>query len=474
MNLQIDESSENANGVGSNDMKTPLLEDGGSAFDGKVTAVLLVSTFVAVCGSFNYGLAVGYSSPVESAIIDDLGLSTAEYSLFGSMITIGGTLGAVVCGKLSDYLGRRGTMGVTCIFFIVGWFSIAASQAAWSLDMGRIFLGFSLGLICFVVPVYIAEITPKNLRGTFVAFHMLMLCAGISAAFILGVLISWRILAILGIVPSLIELIGLFFIPESPRWLTKMGKDKEFDAALQRLRGANADTSEEAAYIREYTKSLGLIPEVNILQLFQKKYARTLTVGVGLFVFQQQTGMNGILYYASSICQSAGLSGRVGSIALALIQIPAITLTVLCMERFGRRPLLMVSASGLCLGCTVAGLSYLLQDHGLLTWFSPYLVLIGVTIYFLAYPIGVGGITYLVVAEIYPMNIKGLAGSTATLAGWLSSWIVAYGFNFSMGWSSAGTFFILAGVSALTVLFVAILVPETKGRTLEEIQASID
>ncbi|GAB4855497.1 hypothetical protein Ancab_024115 [Ancistrocladus abbreviatus] len=441
--------------------------------DSSVTSVLVLSTFVAVLGSLNYGLSVGYSSPVQSEIMDELGLSTAEYSLFGTLLTVGGLVGAIACGKTSDYLGRRGTLGLTSVLYIIGWLSIAVSQAAWSLDLGRLFLGFSDGLIAYVVPVYVAEITPKNRRGGFVVLHMLMIVFGISVAYILGLIVSWRILALIGIVPSLVQLIGLCFIPESPRWLVKIGKDKEFEVALQRFRGENADVSEEAADIKEYTESLQQISEVNILELFQKKYAYVLTVGVGLFALSQLSGLNGIIYYASSIFESAGFSGTVGTIAVALIQIPAAILPVICMDKYGRRPLLMISAAGLCLGNLLSGLSYLLQDFGLLKGFSPYLVLIGIVMYAAMYPLGMGGIIFVIISEIYPINIKGLAGSLATLVGWLSSAFVTYAFNFSMEWSSAGTFFILAGVCAFTFLFVVKLVPETKGRTLEEIQASI-
>ncbi|GMH13175.1 hypothetical protein Nepgr_015016 [Nepenthes gracilis] len=388
---------------------------------------------------------VGYSSPAESGIVDDLHLSTAEYSLFGSLLTIGGAIGAIVSGRLADYLGRRLTLGVTDLFAIIGWLSIAVSQTAWSLDLGRLLLGISLGLTAYVVPVYVAEITPKDRRGQFVVFHMFMIVTGISVAFLLGVILSWRLLAVVGIIPSLVQLIGVFMIPESPRWLAKIGKSDEFEAALQRLRGVNVDITEEAAEIKEYTDSLKQISEVNILQLFQRKYAYVLTVGVGLFALSQLMGTNGILYYASSVFESAGFSGHVGSIALAVIQIPAVFVPVVCMDKFGRRVLLMVSAAGLCFGCFLAGLAYVFEDFGLLKGVSPYMVLIGVLIYAFMYPVGMGATIFLIIAEIYPLNIKGLAGSMATLAGWLCSWFVAYTFNFSMEWSSGRDVFYISG-----------------------------
>ncbi|GMH13173.1 hypothetical protein Nepgr_015014 [Nepenthes gracilis] len=205
--------------------------------DSSVTGVLLFSIFTAVCGSLVCGCAVGYTSPVESAMMADLGLSTAEFSLFGSLLTVGGLLGSLVSGKIADYIGRKRTMGLSDILCLIGWLAIACSQGAWSLDLGRVLLGFGLGLTVFVVPVYIGEIAPKDLRGGSVLVHQLVICFGISLMFFVGLVITWRILALIGIIPCLMQLLFTFFIPESPRWLVKIGQDKEFEAALHCLRG---------------------------------------------------------------------------------------------------------------------------------------------------------------------------------------------------------------------------------------------
>ncbi|KAL2942216.1 Sugar transporter ERD6-like 5, partial [Bienertia sinuspersici] len=238
---------------------------------------------------------VGYTSPVQTEIMKDLDLTKAEYSLFGSMINIGGIFGAILCGKTTDYLGRK--------------------NAAWLLDLGRWMLGFAVAV---TVPVYLAEFTPKNLRGGFVVFHVLMVTVGTSAVFIIGLITSWRTLALIGtihaslhlnsvlvipkfwwfknfyvpgIIPSLVQVAGSFFIPESPRWLMMMSKNKEFEAALQRLRGSFADISQEAADIRDCVESLHQMEQVSTLQLFQKKYAYALSVSprmgtIALALFQ--------------------------------------------------------------------------------------------------------------------------------------------------------------------------------------------
>ncbi|GLT95014.1 hypothetical protein SLE2022_127210 [Rubroshorea leprosula] len=444
---------------------TESLKGGSSA-----TAVLVFSTFIAVCGSYVFGATVGYSSPAEAGIMEDLGLSEGQYSVFGSIMTIGAMLGALMSGKVADLVGRRGAMGISEAFCLTGWLAIAFSQAAWLLDIGRLFGGCGVGLLSYVVPVYIAEITPKNLRGGFATVHQFMVSFGSAMTYFVGTVVSWRILALIGAIPCLIQLLGLFLIPESPRWLAKVGKENECEDALQRLRGVNADISQEATEIEDYIEALQQLPEGSILELFQRIYARSLIIAVGLMLLQQFGGSNAIAFYASSIFEKAGFSATVGTIVMAVVQIPMTVLGVLLMDKLGRRPLLMASASGTFFGCLLVGVSFSLQD---IQWWkdvTPVLVFIGLVIYNGSFGLGLGGIPWLIMSEIFPINMKGSAGSLVSLVNWFSSWIITYIFNFLMDWYSAGTFFIFASIGGLTVIFVAKMVPETKGRTLEEIQ----
>ncbi|CAN0914328.1 Sugar transporter ERD6-like 5, partial [Linum grandiflorum] len=446
-----------------------------SSSSSAASTILILSTMVAVSGSYVFGTAIGYSSPTQLGIMDDLSLSVSEYSLFGSILTIGAMIGAVMSGRIADSIGRRGLMAFSEAFCILGWLAIAFAKVTWWLDAGRLLVGYGMGLLSYVVPVFIAEITPKNLRGGFTTVHQLMICLGVSFTYLIGSFVSWRTLALIGTVPCIIQLLGLFFIPESPRWLAKVGRGKECEAALQKLRGKGSDITNEAAEIRDYTETVERLTEgTSMFELFQWKYAHSLLVGVGLMVLQQFGGVNAIAFYAGSIFVSAGFSGSIGTIGMVVVQIPMQVVGVVLMDISGRRPLLMVSAAGTCFGCFLVALSFLLQGLQIWQHISPFFALFGVLIFTGSFSLGMGGIPWVIMSEVFPINMKGTAGSLVTLVSWLGSWIVSYAFNFMMDWSSPGTFLIFSFIGGVTVVFVMKLVPETKGRTLEEIQASLN
>ncbi|CAN0892686.1 Sugar transporter ERD6-like 7 [Linum grandiflorum] len=465
-----------------NNMREPLVgkndytdvEDGSSENKSGSLWMVYFSTFVAICGAYEFGCCVGFSSPTQDAIRRDLSLSLAEYSVFGSILTFGAMIGAATSGPLADLLGRKGAMRLSSAFCAAGWLAIYFAKGAVALDIGRLATGFGMGVFSYVVPVFISEIAPKNLRGALATLNQVMICGGASASFILGTFLTWRVLALTGLVPCAVLLIGLMFMPESPRWLAKTGNEKDFVLALQKLRGKDADISEEADEIKEYIELLDRLPQVKLLDLFNRRYLKSVIIGVGLMVVQQFGGINGVCFYVSNIFKSAGFSPSVGTIIYAIIQIVVTLAITQVIDRAGRKPLLLVSGSGLVLACLIIGLSFYLKVNELALHIVPMLAVTGLLLYVGSFSAGMGAVPWVIMSEIFPINIKGTAGGMATLVNWFGAWAVSYTYNFLMSWSSYGTFLLYAAVNALSIVFVIKLVPETKGRTLEQIQAAIN
>ncbi|KAL4377656.1 hypothetical protein GQ457_02G035440 [Hibiscus cannabinus] len=444
----------------------------GSVAVSSVTAILALSTFVAACIAFGFGCAVGYSSPTQSSIMEDLGLSVAEFSLFASMLSIGGILGALVSGKMTDWLGRKLTMWILNLFYISGWLAIAFAKVPWLLDLGRLLLGFTNGISGYLAPIYIAEITTKNVRGRFSSIVPLMVCWGLSFMYVVGSFVHWRTLALIATIPGILQLLLLFFIPESPRWLAKVGRDKELEAALLSLRGDKADISDEATEIKDFVQSLKSFSKEGILDIFQKKYVRPLLIVVGMLVLMNLGGVNAFAYYSGVIFVSSGISSMVGLITLAAVQTVTGILGTTLIDKLGRRPLLLVSSAGLCFSSFLTGLSFLLKEFHWWDQGSPIFALTGLLMYMGMYVLGTG-MPFLLLSELFPINVKGSAGSLCNFISNITGLFVAYYFNFLIEWNSAGIFFIFSAFCFANFVLTATMVPETKGRTLEEIQASI-
>lgn len=441
-------------------------------FTGSVTIAVLCTSVVAM-GPIQFGFSIGYTSPTQTALEESLNLTTTQFSIFGSLTNIGAMLGALVSGQLAECLGRKGSLVCAAIPNIAGWLVIALAWGPSSLYIGRLLVGFGVGVISFSVPVYIAEIAPKHMRGFLGTANQFSVTVGILLAYVLGIVVSWRILALIGLVPCSLLLLGLFFIPESPRWLAKTGQDEVFDASLKALRGKNSDITQEIYEIEDAVEALRSQPRVRLTDLLQGKYLKPLIVGVGLLCLQQLVGVNALLFYASSIFESAGISaGSLASLALAALQVGMTGVSAVLIDKAGRRLLLMVSCGGMSASCFLVALSFYLQTHGSssLQTFVGVMALVSLLVYILCFSLGLGAIPWVIMSEIFPSNIKGMAGSLATLLNWFSGWVVTLSFNTMLDWSAAGSFVIFACICSLALMFVAFIVPETKGRTLEEIQ----
>ncbi|KAL0794989.1 hypothetical protein Bca101_066366 [Brassica carinata] len=475
---------------GRNDLRRPFLHTGSWYRMGSRQSSMLESSqvirdssisvlacvLIVALGPIQFGFTCGYSSPTQAAITKDLGLTVSEYSVFGSLSNVGAMVGAIASGQIAEYVGRKGSLMIAAIPNIIGWLSISFAKDTSFLYMGRLLEGFGVGIISYTVPVYIAEIAPQNMRGALGSVNQLSVTIGIMLAYLLGLFVPWRILAVLGVLPCTLLIPGLFFIPESPRWLAKMGLTDDFETSLQVLRGFDTDITVEVNEIKRSVASSTKRSAIRFVDLKRRRYYFPLMVGIGLLILQQLGGINGVLFYSSTIFKSAGVSSsNVATFGVGAVQVVATAVATWLVDKSGRRLLLMISSIGMTISLVIVAVAFYLKEfvspesdmYNILSMVS----VVGVVAMVISCSLGMGPIPWLIMSEILPVNIKGLAGSIATLANWFVSWLVTMTANMLLAWSSGGTFTLYALVCGFTVAFVSLWVPETKGKTLEEIQA---
>jgi sugar porter (SP) family MFS transporter len=436
-----------------------------------MTRFVILAALVAAIGGSLFGYDTGVISGAILFVRPEFGLGTTQEELVISAALVGATIGAIASGRLTDKVGRRAVLLGAAASFAFGGLASAFASGAAMLIVARVIVGAAIGVASYAVPLYISELAPPRWRGWLVSLNQLALTVGILLAYVVdyGFASSgaWRWMLGLAVVPAVLLGVGVAFLPETPRWLILHGKVRQGRSVLKRARGA-----ENIAAELNDIQTLTQIPATSWSHLLAPSVRGALIAGVGLAIIQQVTGINTVIYYAPTILQSAGIPSASGAIlATAGIGLVNVIMTIVAMvliDRVGRRPLLLASLAGMAIALAVLGYGFLAStsNSGLAG-----LSVVCLMVFVGAFAVGLGPIFWLLIAEIYPLRVRGLAMSLATTANWGSNLIVSLTFlTLLQALGPATTFWLYGLVAILAWYFAFRMVPETRGRTLEEIE----
>lgn len=436
---------------------------------------LFLASFAAVLGPLSFGFVLGYSSPAipDLTAIDDprLKLNSDQASWFGSIVTVGAAAGGLLGGWMVQRMGRKLTLMASSVPFVLGFTVIVAAQSRWMLYVGRALTGLASGITSLVVPLYIAETAHERVRGLLGSCVQLMVVLGIMGVYLAGLVLDWRWLAVCSSIPPTLMLLVMCCMPETPRFLLSRGRRREAEEALRFLRGPHAPVEWESTRIEEAAQDQA--SGFQLSDLRDPGVLKPLLLGVFLMVFQQMTGINAIMFYAESIFKQANFQkGDLGSVLVGVVQVLFTAVAAVVMDRAGRKLLLIISGSSMALSTAAFGVYFYLLEQPQPPTQLAWLALLSMGVFITGFALGWGPIPWLLMSEILPVKVRGFAGAVCVLTNWTMAFVVTKTFQDMMTLlTSAGTFWLFSSMCVLNLVFTVVFVPETKGKTLEQIEA---
>jgi MFS transporter, SP family, arabinose:H+ symporter len=440
---------------------------------------------VAAIGGLLFGFDTAVISGALPYVVSDFGFNTFMEGWFVSSALLGCIIGVVCSGKLSDWKGRKFVMLLSAGLFLLSAVGCMLAASAFWLIAFRLAGGLGIGVASMICPLYISEISPPHRRGMMVALYQLAITAGIVAAYFSNAVLAgsdganltgffryvivedpWRSMIGFGLIPSVLFWIGLVFIPESPRWLLLKGRRKEAEKVLLHTN----DGESAAAEIKMIEAGLRT-EKTGLKQLFTRRYRTPLLVGLLLPFFAQVSGINAVIYYGPSILDKAGFSlgdALGGQVVIGLVNVVFTFVAIFTVDRWGRKPLLTLGISLAVLSLAVIG--FLFQQNIV---DGPWILLF-ILLFIASFAFSFGPVTFVVISEIFPTAVRAQAVSLGILSMWTANFFVGQltpAMLKSESWGPAATFWTFALLCAPALYLTLKLIPETKGKTLEEIEA---
>jgi sugar porter (SP) family MFS transporter len=430
--------------------------------------VLYVS-IVAALGGLLFGFDTAIIAGAARFLKERFALSALGEGLAVSIVLVGCMAGAAIAGTVSDRLGRRRFMFISAVLFFISALGCAIPQNLVQFLAFRFIGGLAIGSASIVSPLYISEVAPPKIRGALVSVNQLAIVTGILLSYFVSWILvgagasNWRWMFATGAIPAVVFFLFVLGVPESPRWLVKQGREGEAATILTRLNGPDIAATEIVNIKETLTLEGGSLRE-----LLQPGFRTALFIGIFLAVFQQITGINAVIYYAPRFFEAAGLARSSAILQSALIGVVNVVFTLVAIalvDRLGRKPMLMAGSAGMGLSFILLGAAFKFQ------LFSGSLILLFTLLYIAFFAMTLGPIVWVVISEIFPTRIRGRAMAIATVALWLADFAVSLTFPvIAYKLHESFAFWLYAGMCLINFLFIWAVLPETKGKSLEEIE----
>ena len=446
----------------------------GSAGRSRVTLYITLIAAVAALGGLLFGFDTGVIAGAMLFIVPDFHLGPAQQGLVVSAVTFGALFGALVGGTSSDTIGRRWTNIAAGLSFIAGSIFSAIAPNVDVLIASRVLIGLAIGLTSVAAPMYIAELSPARNRGKLVSLFQLAITIGILVSYIVDRALApehaWRWMLGLAFIPGALLVLGMIAMPESPRWLLKTGAEEAARRALALVRSPDEIDTE----VHEIHEDLEHNRPAAWSELLMPGLRPALLVGVGLAVFQQVTGINTIIYYAPQIFQRAGLDSATTALAatagIGVVNVLSTLIAIWLVDRVGRKPLLLAGLTGMTVSLAVLGVA---QRFASTIGIDPQTlapITVGcIGLYIVCFAFSLGPVVWLMISEIFPNRARARAAGISTAANWTANFLVSLSFPVLQATMGPSLWFLYAAMGVAAFIFVVGYVPETKGKSLEDI-----
>ena len=433
--------------------------------------ILRISS-IAALGGLLYGYDMGIIAAAAIFVKRTFALSTLMEELVVSIVLVGAMIGAIVGGAIADRIGRRPTLVWAGGIFIAGSLLAPMSPNVFVLIVARAIIGIGIGFTSVTAPVYVSELAPPESRGMLIGLYQFALTVGIALANLVGYWLAseqaWRLMFGIAIVPTVFFLGVILAVPESPRWLFAHGRSKDAAAVLR----IYADEVGAQRFLDDIEQGLKTPMEQRWSALWSPAVRGSLFIAVGLTVLQQVTGINTIIYYGPQIFELAGSSSHsnaiLATLIVAVVNVIATVVGIALVDRIGRKPLLYVGVTGMTIA--LFALSFAFGHQEMLGSSLGSIAITCLVVYIACFAFSLGAIAWILVAEVFPLRVRGRGVAAGTLFSGIANFAVSLTFLTLINTlGSAGTFAIYGTLCIVTLIFVRFVVPETKGRELESI-----